>query len=242
MSLVSQAIMNKDVSAEKLMALVDWYDKRGADNAFTRDRLSMSKELPEITKDGTIDQGITRSGRQGVKAKYATYENIHRATSGILHRHGFTLMAYNALRGEQTMTVLRLEHYDPEFGSSYIESMQPILRDDSAGKTLVQQWGSGEQYQLRRMVIKLLNLRSAAPVDDDRDGAPPAKPKPPEDDSRIDAGELKDLRAKIKQAKLPEKRVCEKYAIEELEHLPKSTLPDAHKALDNWIAVHGGVS
>lgn len=247
LALIGQAIVNPAIDASKLTALVDWYDKREADNAFARDFLAMSKELPEITQDGLIDQGITRSGRQGVKARYATFPNIHAVTSPILQKHGFTLSTRNELRGEQTVIVLRLEHYDQRFGSSFRESVQPILRDDGPGKTVVQAWGSGEQYQLRRMVIKLLNLRSRAPDDDDKDGADPAKvaateTKKAEAAKPINAAQLRELRAKIALTggRITDARVCEKAGVEKLEDVPMAKLPDLYKALDNVIEASRG--
>lgn len=240
LALIGQAITNPAIDAAKLTALVDWYDKREADNAFARDFLALSKKLPEIKRDGTIDQGITRSGRQGVKAKYATFENIHEVCMPMLTSLGFTLSTRNEIRGEQTAVILRLEHYDQRSGSSARESVQPIIRDDGAGKTVVQAWGSGEQYQLRRMVIKLLNLRSRAPIDDDKDGADLAKAE--EAAKPITAAQLKALREKIAATggRIPEKRVCEKAGVEKLQDVPAAKLPDLIKALDNVIEASRG--
>lgn len=241
LSLIGQAITNPAIDASKLTALVDWYDKREADNAFARDFLAMAKQLPAIKQDGTIDQGTTRSGRQGVKSKYATYRNIHEVTSPILHRWGFTLSCFNTIVGQQTMLVLRLEHYDQRFGASFRESVRPIVSDESGGKTTVQAIESGAQYFLRRMVIKLLNLRSSAPEDDDRDGARPAKDaaaeKPKDEAKPINAAQLKALRDKIAKTdgRITDARVCEKAGVEKLEDVPVAKLPDLHKALDNVI-------
>lgn len=246
LTLIGQALLNPAVDTVKLRELVDWYDKREADNAFARDFLAMAKVLPEIKKDGTIDQGITKSGRQGVKAKYATYENIHEATSGILHEHGFTLSTRNELRGEQTVIVLRLEHYDVRFGSSARESVQPIIRDDGAGKTVVQAWGSGEQYQLRRMVIKLLNLRSRAPIDDDRDGNPPAQSGAAKAASApLSKKQVDELQAAIVRCGVPLDRVKtwakeRGVEIEKIEQLPADLFAPALKACEKYEADHRG--
>jgi hypothetical protein len=245
LSLIGQSLVNPAIDTVKLREIVDWYDKREADNAFARDYLAMAKELPEIKRDGTIDQGITRSGRQGVKSKYATWENIHEATSAILQRHGFTLSSYNSMRGEETVVVLRLEHYDQRFGAAFRESIRPIIRDDSGGKTAVQADGSGEQYLKRRMVISILNLRSRAPEDRDLDGADPAKVKAAEKKAKeeaktIDAGQLANLRDAIKDCGVAEQSVLDKYGLAKLEEMTVAILPDALKACANFKAARHG--
>jgi hypothetical protein len=237
LSLIGQALVNPTIDTEKLRGIVDWYDKREADNAFARDYLAMAKKLPEITKDGTIDQGITRSGRQGVKAKFATYENIHEATSSILHAHGFTLSTYNSMRGEETVLVLRLEHYDPRFGASFRESIRPVVRDDGPGKTAVQALGSGEQYLKRRMVISILNLRSRAPEDRDHDGADPAKVE--EAARTINGSQAKAAMKKVDDCGVPSDVLMNKFkalGITRINDMPLGEYEPFLKACDNYAA------
>lgn len=226
-SMIGRAILDPNVNDEKLTRLIDWYDKRQAANAFARDYLAMAKELPEIKKDGTIDQGITKSGRKGVKAKYATHPNIHEVCMPILTKHGFTLSTWNELRGEgnDMVIVVMLEHFDPQSGAFDRKSYVPVVRDESGGKTAVQAIASGEAYLIRRMFIKMLNLRSRAPEDSDHDGTDPAEPV-----KVISAEQLKALKAAIAVCGVGEETFCNKYEIASPDKLPVALYNEAMAA------------
>lgn len=173
------AISDPSCQPEKLHALLDARDrvmKEQAHVQFVRAYIGMQAKLPTISKDGLLDQGTTRSGRQGAKARYATYENINAVTKPVLSEHGFGMLllpdtvpdgAGIVIRG-QLVFVCETQYGDLVHTERCTIHVPP---DTTGGKNAPQGVGASLSYGKRYGAIALLNLVSFDPKDADRDAA-----------------------------------------------------------------------
>ena len=164
---------------EKMHALLDVRNRlmrEMAEVGYRRAYRDAKRHMPRISKDGKIDEGTTRSGRQGKKALYPTYENINKVISKILDDAGLDLSLHAEPKpvGEGVLVRATLSYVaTTEYGEIvYAESsLVPMPPDPTGSKNAAQAMSSALAFAKRNAVILVLNLISDAPEDRDLDGA-----------------------------------------------------------------------
>jgi hypothetical protein len=167
LQIIAAAAANPSVDVDKMRALLDMQREIMAEDAriaFTQDFLAM--DLPVIDRDGRIDEGITRSGRQGKKTNYATFENINKVIKPKLKENGFVLW-FEPDVGPDHRIIIR-GHLDHVKGHGKTCAI-PLALEDTGKKNNAQATGSTISYGKRYATIALLNLISNAPEDRDTD-------------------------------------------------------------------------
>lgn len=246
LSSVMTAISNPKVNPDKMNALLDVRKRvmmEQAEVEFTQAFVKMHAKLPRIDKDGRLDQGTTRSGRQGVSARYATYENINDKCSPILAEHGFSLMLLpdNPPPGQPGIVIRAKLSYvcSTDYGEIvYSEHCTiPVPPEVSGGKNAAQGVGSALAYGYRYAVIALLRIVSYAPLDRDDDSkaagrmAREAK-EGPKEISVLTQKQVADLRKAIEDCGATEAMFCQRFEIERLEDLPPTQFGEAKQACE----------
>lgn len=195
--------------------------------------VAMKASLPVIRRDGKLDQGTTKSGRQGVTARYATYENIMDSVAPKLREHGFSMIVLPDAGPDGTGIVVRgsLSFVaQTQYGKHvYTERCAfPVPNDPTGGKSPPQGVGSAVKYGMRYAAIALLGIVSHAQEDaDDHDGKRTRKPA---DGEQISAAEIEKLRKAIEFCGATEEEFCTFYKLEKIEDLPAKMLAEAMDA------------
>ncbi len=177
LSIINAVIENPNVPAEKVQMFFEMQLKAEAEaqrRSFTRAKLEMRPLLPVINKDGKIEipakdkPGGGRTARQ--VTPYATFENIMDKIDRLLQQHGFDLYFTTepTADGSRINVIGHLDHVD---GHSVTTSF-PLPAETSGSKNNVQGWMSALSYGKRGDTVAILNLRTRAPEDADRDGRP----------------------------------------------------------------------
>jgi ERF superfamily protein len=171
LAIIASAAANPAVDVSKMRELLTMQREIMAEEAriaFTNAFITM--QLPSISRDGKIDEGITRSGRQGKKTRYATFENINAVIEPILKHNGFALWFEPAI-GANDRIIMR-GHLDHIRGHG--KTCEISLPLETQNKNALQGAGSSISYGKRYAAIALLNIVSHAPEDQDTDGNAPA--------------------------------------------------------------------
>lgn len=245
------AITDSKVEPAKVVALTDVRDKLMREQAyveFMTAYIEMQAELPRITKDGLLDQGTTRSsGRQGVKARWATYEHINDSVRPILVKHKFGMLLLPDIPTEGGGIIIRgqLGYVCTTQYGKIVHAVQctiPVPNDPTGGKSPPQGVGAALSYGKRYGAIALLNLVSYAPEDADDDAvkgsARAAKAKETVAE-RISAKQAEELRKAIEFCGVGEARFCEKFEIQKVEDLLTVSLADAMGACRSYAEKAG---
>lgn len=224
--------------AERIEAMIARARAKVAENKYNAAFIELQADLPEITKDGLIDQGETRSGRQGSKSAYATYPNIQKAVRGPLHQHKFTLK-HTVRPGPGNVGVViysTLSHA----GHTEVAEL-PLPLETSGSKNNVQGVNSSISYGKRINTTTLLDLISRATEDADRDGHRPPKQRADADEKpqTITGPQAKALLQKIDECGVPSDMIQKKFkalGITRIHDLPASSHDDFVKSCENYKA------
>jgi hypothetical protein len=196
--------------------------------------VAMKASLPVIRRDGKLDQGTTKSGRQGVTARYATYENIMDSVAPKLREHGFSMIVLPDAGQDGTGIVVRgsLSFVaQTQYGKHvYTERCAfPVPNDPTGGKSPPQGVGSAVKYGMRYAAIALLGIVSHAPEDaDNHDGK--KQTRKPADGEQISETEIYKLRKAIEFCGATDEEFCTFYKLEKIDDLPAKMLPEAMDA------------
>lgn len=222
--------------AERIEAMIARARAKVAENKYNAAFIDLQADLPEITKDGRIDQGETRSGRHGSRSAYATYPNIQTAVRKPLRDHRFTLK--HTVRpgpgGTGVVVYSTLSHA----GHTEVAEL-PLPIEKSGSKNDVQGVNSSISYGKRINTTTLLDLISRAPEDDDRDGN---RRRAAEDDQpakTITGPQAKALLQKIDECGVPSDLIQRKFAafgITRINDLPAAAHDDFVKSCNNYKA------
>jgi hypothetical protein len=241
---------------EKMHALLDVRNRlmrEMAEVGYRRAYRAAKLAMPTIDKDGKIDEGTTRSGRQGKKALYATYENINKVIGPTLDKNGLDLSLHAEPKPEGDGVLMRatLSYIAvTEYGEMvYAESsVVPMPPDPTGSKNPAQAMSSALAYAKRNAVILVLNLISHAPEDHDRDGrgAPKNKTQEAVEEKKPAAAQVvvitekqaMDLREKIEDCGVPMKTFCAHYGIDKIADLPAADYDQAVIDCDDYKTKH----
>jgi hypothetical protein len=242
MSTLLDAISNPAVDPAKLNALLDIRGRimrEEAEVGYRRAYRAVKMGLPRIDKDGKIDEGTTKGGRQGKKARYATYENINVLTAPILERHGLDLSLHaepkpdgNGILMRATLSYVATTKYGETVYSE--SSVVPMPPEPSGSKNAAQAVSSALAYAKRNAVVLVLNIISQAPEDRDRDGYPPKEIEGTVVDTPVTPAQIAKLNKAIEEAGVPLERVCEKYGLNKIEELPGSLFNAVIKSCETF--------
>lgn len=237
---IASAAENPKIDPAKMSALLDVQEriaKEQARRAFTAAKLAMRPDLPIINRDGKIEilakgtDGQRVAGRDRVQQStpYATFENIMDKIDRILQRHSFDLFFTTepTADGNRIVVIGHLVHADGHSETTRF----PLPAESSGSKNNVQAWMSSLSYGKRGCTIALLNLRTYAPQDSDRDGLPSPEPQEgqtrvlegevmPPDDAKVNPDQLMKLDQAIHFCGIKAKVFCEAYNIEKTSDLP----------------------
>lgn len=231
---------------EKMHALLDVRGRLMCEQAevgYRRAYRAAKSQMPKITKDGKLDEGTTRSGRQGKKTMWATYENINKVIGPILDAHGLDLSLHAEPKpgGDGVLMRATLSFVaETEYGEIvYAESsVVPMPPDPTGSKNAAQAVSSALSYAKRNAVVLVLNLISHAPEDRDLDGRRPDKVADAQDEKpkAITKQQLAEITKAIEEAGATIEMVCTKYEVQKLDDLTQPNFDAAMMALRNWAA------
>jgi hypothetical protein len=230
LAIIAQAAANPAVDTGKMRELLQMQKEIVAEEAriaFTEAFVAMT--LPSIGRDGKIDEGITKSGRQGKKTRYATFENIMEVTEPILKAHGFALWFEPDLASDGK--IIMRGHLDHVRGHGKTCAISLPL--ETQNKNNLQGTGSSISYGKRYAAIALLNIKTRAPEDRDLDGnAIDSEPV----EKLITGPQAKQLIKAIEDSGVEIARFMEKYKIKAMHELPLHLFDEAMKALKDYGA------
>lgn len=166
MDLIGTLAANPQADVSKFNALLDLKERlesKNAEKQFNQDYLKMTRELPRIKKDETVEY----NNKQGVKEKafsFATWENMDKAIRPILERNGFALTFDTQPRADGGGAVIKgiLLHTSGHKREASIT----LALDNSGGKNNIQGMGSTFSYGKRYTATMLLNLVTENEDDD----------------------------------------------------------------------------
>lgn len=231
------AATDPNCQPEKMHALLDARERIMLEQAkvgYRRAYREVKAKLPVIDKDGRIDEGTTRSGRQGKKARFATFENLMTVVEPKLRDAGLDLSLQSEPRPgadgilmRATLSYIAQTQYgEIVYGESSVVPMPP---DPTGSKNPAQAVSSALAYAKRNAIVLVLAIVSKDPKDRDVDGNDPEKAKPPAD-HKVGADAIAKLDAAIKDCGVPLDTVLKKFRIKCLEDLKETDLNDAIEA------------
>jgi ERF superfamily len=199
--------------------------------AFTRDRISMQAELPEIDQDGLIKIKPKETARdQKVqKTPFATFNNIHRITTPILRKWNFTIW-HEIDVGKDSVGIL-VRSFLKHTAGHQISSVIPLVLDTTGSKNNNQGAGSAASYGKRYNTIALLNIISKAPADADLNGHSQADiAEEQESKKTINGSQAKQLLKTIDECGVPITVFIDRYRITAAHELPANQFDEALKS------------
>jgi hypothetical protein len=234
---------------DKIHALLDVRERLMREQAMVGYRKAYraaKDEMPVIDKDGRIDEGQTRSGRQGKKTRFATYENLQKLIEPVLAKCGLDLSLQSEPKpsGDGILMRATLSFIaTTEYGEFvYSEStVVPMPPDPTGSKNAAQAVSSALSYAKRNAVILVLNIKTQAPPDRDLDGNDPKKVEQAEAkmasaNATLGAADVKKLAAAIEDCGVSVDMVLSKYEIPKLEDMRAADLPSALAACAGFKA------
>ena len=162
LNIIAEAARNPDTNIANLEALLKMQREVLADQAklsFTRALWRLKKDLPHISKDGTIDLGVKG------KMKFARWEDMAKVVEPLMDREGFTLSFDTEERnrdGGGSVIVGELTHID---GFSK-KARFSLPLDTGPGRNNLQAAGSTLSYGKRYVAEMLLNIVRKGEDDD----------------------------------------------------------------------------
>jgi hypothetical protein len=164
LNIIAAAAENPNTDVAKLEALLRMQREVLADQAkaaFARALWRLKTDLPQISKEGTIDLGVKGS------IKFARWEDMAKVIEPLMNREGFTLSFDTEYReGGGAVIVGELMHVD---GHSRTARFSLPL-DSGPGRNNLQAAGSTLSYGKRYCVEMLLNIVRKGEDDDGKAG------------------------------------------------------------------------
>lgn len=221
--------------AERIEGMIERARAKRAQIYYDKAYNALQEELPEITKDNKIV--IEKNGKVIQSTPFANYLSIQRIAQPILRRHGFTL-EHRTEPGKDGVGIVVVSTLSYSHGIDYRHAkiaILPLKIENSGSKNDIQGVNSSISYGKRINTNTLLDLRSNAPQEVDRDGhhakklnAKPENQEEPE--QHLTPKEVEKLNTAIKECGVGAKTFCTKYGIGEVEDLPPNLLAEALKA------------
>lgn len=146
---------------ERLLAMQERIEARTAKHDFTKAKIAMRAELPEVTMKGHIV--IRKDDKIIQDTPFARFEDLHEAVMPVLTAHGFDLKFRTGLSPDgKVMVTTILAHV-----GGHEEETDFILPHDSSGsKNSVQAVGSSTSYGKRYGTLAILNIKVCGEDDD----------------------------------------------------------------------------
>lgn len=256
LAVVAEALKDPAFKPEQMRMVLDMHKELIQEQArldYIAASRAMKRQLPTINRDGKIeyeDKGVR--GKRGATLRYATFENIHEVLSPLLHEHGFDLWFSSEPSPDGTRLHV-IGHLEHENGYER-RTVFPMSHDGSGGKSNAQGWASAFSFGKRVATIGLLNIRTKAPEDRDRDGVPAGKAK----GDVIDAStgdqteasteqlevcsddQLAKVRESIEWCGVSETTFCKHFNIAKVSQLPASDFQNALDACKAFKAKRDG--
>lgn len=236
LAIIANCAADKNVDVAKMRELLSMQREIMAEDAriaFTQSFIAL--DLPSIDRDGRIDEGVTRSGRQGKKTRYATFENLNAKCAKPLKDNGFALW-FEPDIGPTGQVIVR-GHLDHVKGHGK-QCAIPLGLDTSGNKNPGQAAASSISYGKRLGMIAMLNIQTFAPEDRDRDGEAAVEDvgeviTPEQLATIMETAEAKNCPAERLRDFL-NKRRGPYGEIKKLADLPAPRFDEAMKALEAW--------
>lgn len=173
MDLLANLASNPQADVAKFNALLDLKERmetKNAERLFNESFMLMSKEMPIIKRDGSVEYKDKKTEKLEKAFNFATWENLYKTIRPILERHGFALTFDTQPRttdGGGAVVKGVLLHV----GGHSREASIALALDSSGGKNNIQGMGSTFSYGKRYTATMLLNLVTEGEDDDgDRGG------------------------------------------------------------------------
>ncbi|WP_440466920.1 ERF family protein [Pseudomonas sp. YH-1] len=150
---------------ERLMAMHERMQARGAEAEFNASMASMQSELPSIAERGAI----TVNGQK--RSNYATFEDINDIVKPIMQRFGFAV----SFRVETVQAGVSVTGILMHRAGHREQTTMLVPLDTSGSKNAVQSLGSSVSYGKRYVLSALLNITTRGEDDDGNAAVPPKK-------------------------------------------------------------------
>ncbi len=240
LAVITRAASDPRTDTNKMQSLLAMQKEIMAEEArlaYTRAKLSLTRKLPVINKDGKIE--FKDKGNGKALLRFASFENINEIIRPLLDEFGFDLW-FSSEPGVAGMVNV-IGHLDHEMGHFRLTTF-PMPHDTSGGKSGAQGWASAFSFGKRITTIGLLNIQTRAIEDRDRDGNEGnfkrAKggglAEVSDQIETIDEGQIVKMIELIEWCDIGTKRFCEHYTIAKVADLPKDLFGAAEKACKDY--------
>lgn len=212
LSLIGRAASDPNVDVEKMDRLLQMQERIVAQQSKQEFNKALSKlqaELPVINERGNANGRYT----------YAKWEDINKAITPHLSKHGFSLSFKNKTgNGEVSVTTI-LRHI-----SGHEETSDMTMPYDGSGnKNAVQSIGSSMSYACRYGAKSLINYQTT--LDQDDDGVAGGTKVISKDDFEL-------LNTRLDKDGVDKAAFCRRYRIDAISQLPSNKLALAFTELD----------
>lgn len=246
LAVIARAAADPRTDTAKMQALLAMQKEIIAEEArlaYTKAKLSLTRKLPIINKDGKIEFKDKGAGKATLR--FASFENINEVLKPLLDEFGFDLW-FSSEPGVAGMINV-VGHLDHENGHTR-STIFPMPHDPSGGKSGAQGWASAFSFGKRIATIGLLNLQTRALEDRDSDGNvgtfKPAKggalAQVPEKDETITPTQRTEIVKLITEAKISEANFCAHYGVNQIIQLPAALYNAAVQAIEDHKAKKAG--
>lgn len=170
MDMLQMAMTNSDVDLdkmEKIMEMAERHEAKQAAKSYNRDMALLQGEMPEIKKDGKINDKYG-----AVRSEYASYENIMKVIKPSLKEYGFSASFKPSVEGQKLIVNCVISHRD---GHSETTSLE-LPHDTSGSKNNVQAIGSSMSYAKRYTLCLMFNIPTGGEDNDGNTTQDPPRP------------------------------------------------------------------
>ncbi len=167
-SILRYAIDQKaDVAViERLMVVREKLEKEKAKKMYDASMAAFQAECPPIVK--------SKEGAQG-KYRYAPLDVIIAQVKELIQRHGFSYSITSDIEKDWVKAICRVTHFG---GHSEVSEFKVPTDPRATLMSAPQQYGASMTFAKRYAFVNSFGIMTA---DEDNDGGPKTKPKPPED-------------------------------------------------------------
>lgn len=161
MEMLQMAMVNSEVDLnkmEKIMEMAERHEAKLAKKSFNRDMALLQGEMPEIKKDGKINDKYG-----ALRSEYASYETIMKAIKPSLMKYGFSASFKPSVKDQKLIVDCVISHRDGHSESTSLE----LPHDTSGAKNNVQAIGSSMSYAKRYTLCLMFNIPTGG---EDNDG------------------------------------------------------------------------
>lgn len=234
MEFIQHAATDRNVDVDKLERLVALYERQKADAAriaYFDAMRALKLELPIIERNGRIV--IHEKGKEKVDANiiqntpFARWEDIDKAITPMLDKHGFSLTFRTGIAADGKVTVTaianhRLGHFE--------ETTVTLPHDSSGSKNPVQAVASALSYGKRYAATMLLNIRTKGEDDDGNSAG---------DDSALDEPisdeDFAWIESMLPRVNRTAEQFCKFLKVDSLKAITKRGMPGAREVLNEAL-------